>query len=127
MCYARDATRVEFEENHNLSSMELSGMQDYVSVNSSEDFENVLEALKPHNNLRRFRLKRYRGMKFPTWMNGETLQNMVEITLKNFRRCEILPPFGQLPLLKVLSVKGMDSVRKVSNEFYGDGVRAVSV
>lgn len=119
--YAREAKEAKLLEKHNLSSLELSWEHGYISSNSIEVFEKVLEALQPHKNLKRFRLKRYMGVKFPNWLMDAILINLVEIRLKSCKRCILLPPLGQLPLLKVLYITGMDAVTCIGNEFYGNG------
>ena len=45
---------------------------------------------------------------------------MVEISLDCWERCELLPPLGKLPFLKVLNITGWDAVKYIDNEFHGD-------
>ncbi|EEF36947.1 putative disease resistance protein RGA3 [Ricinus communis] len=114
--YRRDAKEARLQEKHNLSLLKLSWDRPH------DISEIVLEALKPHENLKRFHLKGYMGVKFPTWMMDAILSKLVEIKLKKCMRCEFLPPLGQLPVLKALYIRGMDAVTYVGKEFYGNGV-----
>lgn len=40
--------------------------------------------------------------------------------LKNCTRCEHLPPLGQLQFLEILNIRGLNALRSVGNEFYGE-------
>ncbi|XP_021672667.2 putative disease resistance protein RGA1 isoform X3 [Hevea brasiliensis] len=120
--YRREAMKAKLQQKHNLSLLKLSWEHDYIGRYSVDVPESVLEALKPHENLKRFHLKRYMGVKFPTWMMDAILTKLVEIKLKNCKNCELLPPLGQLPVLKFLYITGMDAVTCISKEFYGSGV-----
>lgn len=48
-------------------------------------------------------------------MSDLLLPNLIEIALSNCRRCESLPSFGQLPFLKVLTIRGMAAVKCIDN------------
>ncbi|KAJ6885353.1 disease resistance protein RGA3 [Populus alba x Populus x berolinensis] len=63
------------------------------------------------------------GTEFPYWMNAAALCNLIQLELANCTNCESLPTLGELPLLKVLRIQGMDSVVNIGNEFFG-GMRA---
>ncbi|KAF2297634.1 hypothetical protein GH714_001792 [Hevea brasiliensis] len=104
--YRREAMKAKLQQKHNLSLLKLSWEHDYIGRYSVDVPESVLEALKPHENLKRFHLKRYMGVKFPTWMMDAILTKLVEIKLKNCKNCELLPPLGQLPVLKFLYITG---------------------
>ncbi|URE47929.1 resistance protein [Musa troglodytarum] len=81
----------------------------------------VLENLQPDTCLRKLEITCYAGKEFPGWI-GEGVryfQNLNEIKLVNLRRCETLPPLGQLRNLKILEMSGMDLVTVVDDAFYG--------
>ncbi|THU48549.1 hypothetical protein C4D60_Mb06t00130 [Musa balbisiana] len=61
--------------------------------------------------------------KLPSWMMCKQgyLKDLTEIKLINLRKCERLPPLGQLPELKTAEISGMNSISAVDNAFYGDG------
>jgi hypothetical protein len=50
-----------------------------------------------------------------------TLPNLVEMELSAFPNCEQLPPLGKLQLLKSLKLWGMDGVKSIDSNVYGDG------
>ncbi|XP_056686652.1 putative disease resistance protein RGA1 [Spinacia oleracea] len=106
---------------HNLgvrnlpSSIDLARWEGaYEDVSCSNHDEAVMEGLKPHPNLRQLGIYWYRGQKLPSWaMMGNlciNLPNLVEIELLRCGRCQQLPPFGQLPFLKCLSLVSLESV-----------------
>lgn len=119
--YRREAMQANLQHKHNLSLLKLSWEHDYIGRYAVDVCETVLEALKPHENLKKFHLKRYMGTRFPTWMMDAILTKLVEIKLKNCKNCELLPPLGQLPVLKYLYITGMDAVTCIDKEFYGNG------
>ena len=97
-----------------------------------EDYDNdeeVLEGLKPHQNLKSLTIKFFKGEKFPSWMltsldagvGLSIYNNLIEISLKWCNRCEEVPTLGHLPCLRVLQIEGMNNVRCVGIEFYSDG------
>ena len=51
----------------------------------------------------------------------EAESNQILLTLNNCRNCSSLPPLGQLPSLKNLTVEGMDGIKIIGIEFCGDG------
>ncbi|XP_043721073.1 putative disease resistance protein RGA3 [Telopea speciosissima] len=55
--------------------------------------EEVLEVLQPPASIRRLVIENYMGMKFPSWMDGFSLQNLVYVELSNCDRCEHLTHF----------------------------------
>ncbi|XP_011038302.1 PREDICTED: putative disease resistance protein RGA1 isoform X2 [Populus euphratica] len=90
-----------------------------IQVNNEE----VLEGLHPHSNLKKLRICGYGGSRFPNWMMklDETLPNLVEMELSACDHCEQLPPLGKLQLLKSLVLRGMDGVKSIDSNVYGDG------
>ncbi|XP_060960345.1 putative disease resistance protein At3g14460 [Cannabis sativa] len=82
--------------------------------------EGVLEMLSPNTMLKELKINFYPGTKFPNWVGNDSFSNIVEVTLDRCKRCSYLPPFGQLPLLKHLSISGCNSVVTVGAEFYGN-------
>jgi hypothetical protein len=88
-----------------------------------ENNEEVLEGLQPHSNLKKLRIWGYGGSRFPNWMMNlnMTLPNLVEMELSACDHCEQLPPLGKLQFLKSLVLRGMDCVKSIDNNVYGDG------
>ncbi|XP_018677569.2 putative disease resistance protein RGA4 [Musa acuminata AAA Group] len=85
--------------------------------------EQVLEDLQPNRALEKLEIASYMGKKLPSWMacKKENLWHLTEIKLVNLKKCERLPPLGQLPKLETVEISGMDSISAVDDAFYGDG------
>ncbi|XP_058078555.1 putative disease resistance protein RGA4 [Magnolia sinica] len=120
MCKA-DAQEAKLKEKPNLQKLYFSWGQD-IDLKLAGNVEETLEGLRPHLNLKRLEVKGYVGVRFPHWMSSSLLSNLVKISLIDCRRCEQLPQLGQLPLLKVLVIQGMDAVKSIGNHFFGDNV-----
>ncbi|XP_058107191.1 putative disease resistance protein RGA1 [Magnolia sinica] len=114
---AREATLIAKQ---NLLSLEVC-CQECRNVVARGNFEEVLEGLEPHPNLKRLDISYYSGIKFPRWMMDSTLTNLEKISLFVSEECEIefLPPFGQLPFLKVLVIANMNGLKCIGAVFYG--------
>ncbi|URE10792.1 resistance protein [Musa troglodytarum] len=85
--------------------------------------EQVLEDLQPTLALINLEIVSYMGKKLPSWMTRKQgyLKHLREIKLVNLRKCERLPPLGQLLGLETIEISGMDSISAVDDAFYGDG------
>ncbi|XXG52778.1 hypothetical protein AAC387_Pa03g1003 [Persea americana] len=118
---AKDAEEARLMSKPHLCSLDLSWK--YKAGNEEqENLVEVLEALRPHSNLKRLRIIRYNGIMFPSWMRDtNTLANLVKLSLYECNRSEDLPPLGQLHCLKDLSIRGMNAVKFIGAGFYGDG------
>ncbi|XP_077225820.1 putative disease resistance protein RGA1 [Tasmannia lanceolata] len=114
---ASDAKQANLKLKKNLRELELSWRDDDGDV---EMHEEVLEGLEPHGNLKCLGIGGYEGIRFPGWIQNSLLTNLVEVSLSNCRRCENLPPLGQLPSLKGLRISGMRALKQIDNEFYGN-------
>jgi len=133
----KDATSANLKLKSALSSLTLSwhGNGDYLFYPWSfeppqqrgsviqENSEEVLDGLQTPSNLKRLRILGYRGSKFPNWMMNlnMTLPNLVEMELSAFPNCEQLPPLGKLQFLKSLVLHGIDGVKSIDSNVYGDG------
>ncbi|KAL2458373.1 putative disease resistance RPP13-like protein 1 [Abeliophyllum distichum] len=80
----------------------------------------VLDALKPHKNLSSLKIRFYGGAKFPSWIGDSSFSMLTTISFRSCKKCSTLPTLGKLPLLKDLSVHGMDHVKAIGTEFYGN-------
>ncbi|XP_003598880.2 putative disease resistance protein RGA3 [Medicago truncatula] len=79
----------------------------------------VLEALQPNINLMRLTIKDYRGSRFPNWLGVHHLPNLVSLELLGCKLRSQLPPLGQLPSLKKLSISGCDGIDIIGTEICG--------
>ncbi|KAM6567871.1 hypothetical protein CsatA_026999 [Cannabis sativa] len=106
-------------EKKQLEKLQLEWSDNDVVVDPKHG-EGVLEMLSPNTMLKELKINFYPGTKFPNWVGNDSFSNIVEVTLDRCKRCSYLPPFGQLPLLKHLSISGCNSVVTVGAEFYGN-------
>ncbi|KAG7948496.1 hypothetical protein I3843_13G011500 [Carya illinoinensis] len=81
----------------------------------------VLEMLQPHKNIKQIIISDYGGTKFPSWMGSPLFSNLNLLRISNCRKCSYLPPLGQLTSLKELVIEGMEEIKRIGTEFYGDG------
>jgi Leucine-rich repeat (LRR) protein len=133
----KDATSANLKLKSALSSLTLSwhgngyylfNPQSFVPWQQSKSViqvnnEEVLEGLEPHSNLKKLRICGFGGSRFSNWMMNlnMTLPNLVEMELSACDHCEQLPPLGKLQFLKSLKLWGMDGVKSIDSNVYGDG------
>ncbi|PRQ20875.1 putative P-loop containing nucleoside triphosphate hydrolase, leucine-rich repeat domain, L [Rosa chinensis] len=84
----------------------------------------LVDSLTVSPSIKKLSINGYSGTKFPEEMSWP--RNLTELNIINCRRCESLPPLGQLPVLKILNIQGMDSVVRIGVEFSGEGDRPFS-
>ncbi|XP_017980297.1 PREDICTED: putative disease resistance protein At3g14460 [Theobroma cacao] len=116
---AQDAWEAKLIYKSGLGTLELKWSREFDNNRNKEIEEEVLNLLEPHKKLEELFIQDYGGTKFPIWMNS-SLQNLSSLVLKGCKNCVSLPSIGKLPLLKNLSIAGMDELKKVGIEFYGE-------
>jgi hypothetical protein len=85
-------------------------------------YEEVLEALTPHNGLKVLKLNHYAGSQFPRWLSdGMKLYNLVELSLNSCLNCTHMPSVSQLPCLEVLKMKHIKNLRYLCISNTADG------
>ncbi|PIA25903.1 hypothetical protein AQUCO_10400013v1 [Aquilegia coerulea] len=85
-----------------------------------KESEGVIECLQPHPNLKKLVIVGYLGGTLAlSWM--KILFNLVEIKLEKCIRLESVPPLGHLPLLKILTLSKLDSLKCIETKSYGGG------
>ncbi|KAK2440155.1 hypothetical protein QL285_011599 [Trifolium repens] len=82
-----------------------------------ERYVSVFEALQPNCNLKRLTVESYNGNSFPNWLRG---CHLVSLKLESCGLCSHLPPLGQLPCLKELSISHCDGIKIIGKEFFYD-------
>ncbi|KAH0642831.1 hypothetical protein KY289_033805 [Solanum tuberosum] len=97
----KDAKKANLSAKANLHSLSMRWDKPYGY--ESEEVK-VIEALKPHPNLKFLEITGFRGIHLPEWMNHSVLKNIVSIVINNCRNCLCLPPFGDLPCLESLKL-----------------------
>ncbi|KAG6673033.1 putative disease resistance protein RGA4 [Carya illinoinensis] len=118
---SKEAEHANLNSNPQITSLSLEWSED---IDESEDRASeleVLEKLKPHESLKELTIRYYGGAKFPTWLSCPSFPYLVFLTIENCEMCTSLPPVGQLPSLKMLSIGGMNNVKDVGDlDFCGD-------
>lgn len=116
----QDARDANMKEKPGIDSLDLkwSELADY----GNECGKHVLDLLQPSKNLKELRISFYGGKSFPSWLGDPFYANIVHVSLNNCNKSDSLPSLGRLPSLKVVDIRGMDEVRSVGFEFYGDGL-----
>ncbi len=84
--------------------------------------EKIFEQLKPPHNLEELCIFDFLGSRFPTWLGTAHLSSLEYLKLIDCHIGVHLPPMGQLPSLKYLSIMGATSITKIGPEFVGHGV-----
>ncbi|KAL6959834.1 hypothetical protein U1Q18_039986 [Sarracenia purpurea var. burkii] len=91
--------------------------QDSIRDTNNINYEEVLEGLQAHWNLKCLRIENFGGQRFASWMESrDALQNLVRIELRMCIRCEQIPKLGHLSHLEVVELA---SLKCIGSEFYG--------
>ncbi|CAN0917257.1 Putative disease resistance RPP13-like protein 1 [Linum grandiflorum] len=115
----RDAEIANLKEKELLHELVLEWTDD-LHCHRDENLELlVIDSLQPHHSLQKLSVIFYAGLKFPMWMTDGNFSSMVELEILNCRKVKSLPPLGQLPSLKKVSIKGSDGVREVGSDICG--------
>ena len=107
-------------EDNRVEELVMAWSSDFSGPREKRDEIYVLDILKPQSNLTKLTMEFYGGKKFSKWMGDPSFSKLVHLTLRNCRRCTSLPQIGQLPFLKDLHITGMDELKSVGPEFYGE-------
>lgn len=109
-----EAHDAKLSEKSSLYSLGLSWGQNLESKFSAQ----VLDSLRPSQDLKVLYIKGYTDSNFPSWSCNINF-NLVKLSLINCN-CKEIPPLGQLPCLRDLHIKGLHKVQIIGHEFYGD-------
>ncbi|TVT96937.1 hypothetical protein EJB05_57821, partial [Eragrostis curvula] len=88
---------------------------------SAKREEDVLEALQPHQNLKRLDIMGWMGIKSPSWLESKWLSNLEHIFLSGCNAWEQLPPLGQLPSVRTIWLQRLRMLKQIGPEAYGSG------
>jgi NB-ARC domain/Rx N-terminal domain len=112
-----EAMHAELNKKKHLSVVGLSWNSEFSGHTTDID---ILENLRPHNNIKDLSISNYMGSLLPNWMmqmsNFPILQ---KVHISSCKWIKFLPPFGHLPCLKFLHIEGLSSVKLVNYSFYG--------
>ncbi|MED6146649.1 hypothetical protein PIB30_036439, partial [Stylosanthes scabra] len=78
----------------------------------------ILDNLRPHENLKELSIVRYRGETFPEWLGFSCYLSMTKLMLGFCMNCCELPWLGQLPSLRHLLIRHLDRLEKIDFEIY---------
>jgi hypothetical protein len=92
-----------------------------------DDIE-LLRELLPPTTLQRFKIWGYCSVGFPDWLMSISnhLPNLVELTMHDLSNCKSLPPLGQLPNLREITLIGMKSLEEWDTSSYLSGEDSVN-
>ncbi|XP_059631124.1 putative disease resistance protein RGA1 [Cornus florida] len=108
-----DAREANLAQKKNLYSLRLG----WNIGSESENAEQVLDALKPHPNLKELIIEDYPGTSFPRWMSDLVLlQNLVRVSLDGCKNYQSVPPYSRLRWLKLLHISHMPCLERLSRE-----------
>lgn len=113
-----DAKEANLENKIFLRELDLQWTAKFSELRNQNVETEVLEYLKPCSSLGVLRIICYGGRRFPQWISLS--DKLVNVTLSNCRNCDNLPLLGKLPSLRVLSIEGIDEVKRIDAEFCGD-------
>ncbi|KAJ9159179.1 hypothetical protein P3X46_024701 [Hevea brasiliensis] len=116
----RDARVANLKQKQGLDELAFEWIDDFYDSRSKRNEMQVLNFLEPHQNLKRLTIKFYCGTEFPSWLGDSSFSNLTHLELCDCRKSTSLPSLGQLPSLQDLSIRGMNAVKYVGIEFYGD-------
>eukprot|EP00261_Vitis_vinifera_P025908 XP_010658947.1 PREDICTED: putative disease resistance protein At3g14460 isoform X1 [Vitis vinifera] len=116
----QDARDAALKLKRNLESLIMQWSSELDGSGNERNQMDVLDSLQPCLNLNKLCIQLYGGPKFPRWIGDALFSKMVDLSLIDCRECTSLPCLGQLPSLKQLRIQGMDGVKKVGAEFYGE-------
>ncbi|GLT35198.1 hypothetical protein SLA2020_096690 [Shorea laevis] len=109
----RDASEANLHEIEGLDELILQWIDDFQTSRNVSNEDKVLRQLKPPCNLKKFTIKFFGGLEFPSWIGDPSFSKLEYLELCGCQNITLLPPLGQLPLLKELIIGGMP-------EFTGD-------
>ncbi|XP_022770121.1 putative disease resistance RPP13-like protein 1 [Durio zibethinus] len=118
----RDARGYILKDKKELDRLDLQWSLEFLDHGNGEDGMPVFNMLQPHGNLKTIRIVFYGGTTFPSWLGGSSWANIVDISLSKCRNIMSLPALGRLPSLKKLSIEGMNGIKKLDLEFFGDSL-----
>lgn len=80
----------------------------------------ILEGLQPHSNLRELMIKGYRASTLPSWMlQAHIFTKLQSLHIGDCRLLAVLPPFGNFPSLKHLTLDNLPSVKHADGTSFG--------
>ncbi|KAH7544541.1 hypothetical protein JRO89_XS15G0182900 [Xanthoceras sorbifolium] len=117
----QDTKKVILSNKKDLKVLLLEWGSRFEESRDEEVDKKVLDMLQPHQNLEKLTIKHYGGTRFSTWVGDSSFSEITVLKLKGCKKCTSLPSLGLLSSLKSLTIKGMEGIKSIGFEFYGDG------
>ncbi|KAH0716425.1 hypothetical protein KY284_009330 [Solanum tuberosum] len=114
----REAVKAKMREKNHVDKLSLKWSESS-SADNSQTERDILDELRPHTNIKEVKITGYRGTTFPNWLADPSFFKIEQLSIDNCKNCFSLPALGQLPCLKILSIRGMHGITEVTEEFYG--------
>uniref|UniRef100_A0A0D9VVV8 NB-ARC domain-containing protein n=1 Tax=Leersia perrieri TaxID=77586 RepID=A0A0D9VVV8_9ORYZ len=108
--------RLDWSDGVCINNCSHSSSQNDVATPELE--EEIFESLRPNKNIEELEVVNYNGYKYPSWFGASSFMNLGKIILCQ-QSCKFLPPLGELPQLRMLSIIYMTAVEHVRQEFRG--------
>uniref|UniRef100_A0ACD6A8G1 Uncharacterized protein n=1 Tax=Avena sativa TaxID=4498 RepID=A0ACD6A8G1_AVESA len=116
-----EAAKAQLNLKEYITKLELEwgSCESYLDI--GKGFE-VLDVLKPHCNLDELTISGYPGVRSPSWLESGWLRRLEFICLRDCNTWLVLPPLGDLPLLRILEIRRMEELRTFGSDpgFFGD-------
>ncbi|XP_056165804.1 putative disease resistance RPP13-like protein 1 [Syzygium oleosum] len=116
---SRDAINANLHTKMGLCRLTMQWSRDFENFRNEELEAEVLQFLRPHQNLEKLGISYYGGQEFPSWLGCPSYVNVVQLRLHGCQSIKALPSLGQLSLLKDLYIEGLNAICTVGSEFYG--------
>ncbi|KAJ4724587.1 Disease resistance protein [Melia azedarach] len=120
-----DAKKTELNGKRDIIELSLEWSHSSGNQREPTTETDVLDMLRPNENVKELTIKNYGGTNFPIWLRDSTLLNVVILRFEGCNLCTSLPTVGQLPFLKHLFIVRMPAVRSVGREFYGSSAEVI--
>ncbi|CDP15456.1 unnamed protein product [Coffea canephora] len=112
-----EAKSARLIEKANIDELRLIWNEPDNSRENDSEYNQVLEGLQAHQNLKGLIIERFFGDQLSTWIGK--LGRLVKFKLQNCKYCKELPTLGNMPSLRSLHLKGLDSLTSIGPSFYG--------
>ncbi|MQL72330.1 hypothetical protein Taro_004666 [Colocasia esculenta] len=114
-----EAKKACLDKKRNISSLHLGWV--HSTDDSSPIVDEVLESLKPSVKLASLQISSFKGPSYPSWLGDGSFSRLETIKLQHCKKWISLPPLGQLPSLKSLSISKARAVKYIGSEFFSGG------
>ncbi|XP_062117915.1 disease resistance protein RGA2-like isoform X2 [Humulus lupulus] len=102
-----------------LRSLRLSWYDvEIVEADAIIGYEMSMDALQPHPNLQVLDISNYGGVRLSSWLSS--LENLVDLTLTDCKKCQYLVSLNRFHGLKVLKLQRLESLEYISNNIFNE-------